>query len=171
MRPWLALACALVAGCEGRSGGAEESNEFCHTIRNDAITCSGCTQVTNSGEAFDGRMATAASIGPGGQGSFLGTSSNQPAGSIAGVYFTLTDPAGVSITITTFLDGAEQETSAGPATRQNAVDTCNLGMNCSFNDGEGSWVGMNTNEPYDAIQATISNSSSGTLQVNELCVR
>lgn len=161
---------AGLLGCDSGGGsGSGESNRFCHAIPVVSITCSNCAQVTDTGAAFDGRLATAAAMGPAGQGSFLGTSVTQPAGSIAGVYFTLTNPAGVSVTITTFLDGTEQETR-GPATRQGVSDAC-ANMVCEFNDGAGSFVGMDTTESYDAIQATISNSSSDTLQVNELCVR
>lgn len=165
------ITCGLMLGCGGRSGSAEESNQFCHTIPTNSITCSGCSQVTDSGAAFDGRLATSAAMGPGGQGTFLGASQSQSSGSVAGVYFTLTNPAGVSITITTHLNGAQQETSTAPGTRQGVTDTCSGNMTCSFNDGAGSWVGMDTTQPYDAIEATISNSSAGTLQVNELCVR
>jgi hypothetical protein len=166
------LAGALLAGCESRSAGSEESNQYCHTIANLAIACTGCSQVSDAGNAFDGKLATAAAVGAGGQGTFLGTSRSQPAGSIAGVYFTLTNPAGVSITLTTFLDGEEQETGTGPATRQGTSSVCPGGnMECSFTDGGASWVGMETTAPYDAIEATISNSSASTLQINELCVR
>jgi hypothetical protein len=125
--------------------------------------------VSDAGAAFDGHFETAAAMGPGGQGTFTGTSNPQPAGSIAGVYFILTNPAGVSITITTLRNGTQQETR-GPSTRQGVTDTCN-NMACEFHDGAGSFVGMDTTKEYDAIQATISNSSSGTLQVSELCVR
>jgi len=167
------IAGALLVGCESRSAGTEESNQYCHTIPNHAITCPSCAQVSDVGAAFDGKLATAAQIGAGGQGTFLGTSRTQPAGSVAGVYFTLTNPAGVSITLRTLLDGQEQETGTAPATRQGTTSSVCPGgnMECSFNDGGGSWVGMNTTQPYDAIEAAISNSSALTLQVNELCVR
>jgi hypothetical protein len=126
-------------------------------------------QVSDTGAAFDGHLATAAQMGPGGQGTFLGTSNTQPGGSVAGVYFTLTNPAGVSVTLTTFKDGTEQE-SRGPGTRQGITDTC-TNMDCQFRDGAGSFVGFETSKDYDAIEATISNSSGDTLQINELCVR
>lgn len=164
-----ALASGLLGCSSGGTGGSGESNAFCHTIAVRAGGCSNCAQVTNSGAAFDGRFGTAAAMGPAGQGSFLGTTETQPAGSIAGVYFILTNPAGVSVTITTFLNGTEQE-SGGPATRQGVSDACS-NMTCQFNDGAGSFVGMDTTKSYDAIEVTISNSSSGTLQVNEICVR
>lgn len=173
MRHQLHLAVAAFAGLfgcsSGGSGGSGESNQYCHTIAVVSSSCSGCAQVTNPGAAFDGRLGTAAAMGSAGQGSFLATSEAQPPGSIAGVYFILTDPAGVSVTITTFLDGIQQE-SRGPSTRQGVSDACS-NMVCDFNDGAGSFVGMDTTEAYDAIQATISNSSNGTLQVNEICVR
>lgn len=164
-----ALASVLV-GCSSEGGGSSgESNQFCHTIPVRSITCSTCTQVTDTGAAFDGHLGTGAAMGPGGQGAFMGTSDAQPAGSIAGVFFTLTNPAGVSITITTYLNGTQQETR-GPSTRQGVSDSCN-NMNCAFHDGAGSFVGMDTTKDYDAIQATISNSSSGTLGIDEICVR
>jgi hypothetical protein len=165
-----ALALALLGCSSGGTGGSGESNQFCHTIAVVSTTCSGCAQVSNSGAAFDGHLNTAAAMGPAGQGSFLATSEAQPPGSIAGVYFILTNPAGVSVTITTFLNGVEQE-ARGPSTRQGVSDTCSINMTCAFNDGGGSFVGMHTTKTYDAIQATISNSSSGTLQINEICVR
>lgn len=163
---------AMAIGLSACSGGGDswgESNRFCHTIPVQSIECSNCAQVSDAGAAFDGHFATAAAMGPAGQGSFLGTSETQPAGSLAGVAFVLTNPAGVSVTITTFLNGSEQETS-GPATRQGASDAC-FNMSCYFNDGGDSFVGMETTKAYDAIEATISNSASGTLLVNELCVR
>lgn len=166
------LAAGLLASCDSRGGGTEESNQYCHTIPNHAITCPNCAQVSDVGAAFDGKLATAAAIGAGGQGTFLGTSRTQPAGSMAGVFFILTNPAGVSVTLTTYLDGQEQETGTGPATRQGTSSVCPGGnMECSFTDGGASFVGMNTTQAYDAIEATISNSSALTLQVNELCVR
>lgn len=167
------LASGVLAGCESRSAGTEESNQFCHTIPNHAIACPSCAQVSDVGAAFDGKLATAATIGAGGQGTFLGTSRTQPAGSLAGVYFTLTNPPGVSIALRTLLDGEEQETGTAPATSQGTTsNVCPGGnMECSFTNGGASWVGMNTTQAYDAIEATISNSSGLTLQVNELCVR
>lgn len=167
----LAAILPTLPGCSSGGGGGSsgESNAFCHTIPVRAIACTDCAQVSEAGAAFDGQLANAASMLPGGQGTFLGTSDMQPGGSVAGVYFTLTNPAGVSVTLKTFKNGTEQETQ-GPATRQGVSDVCN-NMYCSFNDGGGSFVGMDTTMDYDAIEATISNSSAGTLLINELCVR
>lgn len=168
------MTCGLLVSC-GDAGvggsGAEESNQFCHTIPTNAITCTNCAQVSDSGAAFDGHFGTFASIDAGGQGTFLGTSTLQPAGSLAGVYFVLPNPAGISVTITTFLNGIQQEAGA-PATRQTPSDNCSgVSMECSFTDGGGSFVGIGTTKAYNAIQAVISNSSAGTVEVNELCVR
>jgi len=162
---------ASLSACSGGGGDSEESNPFCHTVPTKAITCSGCAQVSDAGAAFDGQFGTFASMGAGGQGGFRGTSNVQPAGSIAGVYFVLPNPAGITITITTFLDGIQQETSA-PVSRQTPSDNCSgLSVECDFRDGAGSFVGIGTTKEYDAIEAAISNSSAGTVEVSELCVR
>ena len=103
----------------------------------------------------------------GGQGTYIATARRQPGGSVAGVYFVLNEPAGISITITTFLSETQQET--GTSSRVGVSDTCN--GQCQWNDGGPSFVGLDTTKDYDSIHAEITNSSGQPQQINELCVR
>ena len=171
----LGLALAGCGGGAGGTGGATDltqSNQFCHTIPPVSSGCSPCANTNNPVLAFDANLATYSEMSPGGQSSFRGRSSAvQPAGSMAGVYFVLPNPAGVTISITTYLDGTQQEVSE-PLSRQTPSDNCSgSAVQCEFHDGGESWVGMGTTLDYDEIQAVVSNTGAGDILVYELCVR
>lgn len=172
----VALATYLLAGCGGGDGGGSSfsgvvANEFCHTLPSASAGCSGCFNIESATQAFDGNFATVATITPGGGGTLRGTSSQlQAAGTVAGVSFYLPDPAGITISMATTLDGTEQE-AAAPVGRLNGSDNCSgVAQICNFRDGQDSFVGFVTTLPFDGIQATISNWSTGEVLVQELCV-
>lgn len=175
--------CAHLAACGGGApgvggGGGEndpdltQTNRFCHTIPAVSSNCSPCVGVSNPALAFDENLATHSGMGAGAQSNYQARSSEvQSAGSIAGVYFVLPDPAGVSITLSTYLSGVQQELST-PLTRQTPNDNCSGAMvECDFSDGAESFVGLGTTKPYDEIRAAVSNSSSDQLLIYEICVR
>lgn len=164
----------LASACGG-GGDSGQSNQFCHTIAVYSITCATCSQVSNTGASFDGSFESFAAMGAGGQGTFDAQTRRQVGGSIAGLYFVPPSPQNTSITITTLLDGTIQDQQTSPATRNGAVDQCsNAGppsLECTWNDGGGSFVGIQTTQDYDEIQVAVTNSAAGDLQVNEICVR
>jgi len=161
-----------IFGCGGGGGGgASETSEYCHTIPIDSISCTSCTQVSDTGAAFDGHFVTFATIGTAGSGTFVANTAVQPGGSIAGVYFNPSNPQSTTITITTFLSGTQQETMS-PATRTGSSDSCVSPQYCRFNDqGNPNFVGLRTTKDYDEIHAQVSNSAAGSLALNEICVQ
>ena len=165
---------AVLGGCGGGDGGGA-SNQFCHTIPVHSITCNSCTQVSNTGAAFDGNFESSADMTAGGQGTFDAKTATQVGGSIAGVFFVPPSPQDTSITITTLKGGTIQDQQTAPATRSGATDQCSNagppGVECTWHDGQGSFVGIDTTKDYDEIQVTVGNSAVGTLHVNEVCVR
>ncbi|HUR41009.1 MAG TPA: hypothetical protein VM240_07535 [Verrucomicrobiae bacterium] len=174
--PGAALLTLLLGGCGGGGGDASTpagavANEFCHTLPSGSAGCSGCLNVENPAHAFDGSFATVATIAPSGGGSFRGLSGDlQEGGTVAGVSFYLPSPAGISISMATLRGGTQQE-SAAPVSRQNGSDNCSgIAQICNFRDGQDSFVGFVTTLPFDGIQATISNTSTGEVLVQELCV-
>lgn len=166
------MASAAACGGGGGDAGGGVSNQYCHTVASpgSGATCSNtCVGIANPGAAFDGSFASAAEMPAGTEATFSGTATTQPGGSVAGVYFVF--PAvgeGISVTITTYLNGVQQET-AGPATRAGTSSVC-PDMDCSFTQGP-SFVGLTTTKAYDTIAATISNTGAGGLRISELCVR
>jgi hypothetical protein len=178
---FLAGLAALAAACGGGGSGGDgggvviadgaEVNEFCHTVSPQSSGCTGCLNVADSQNAMDGTFSTSATVAPGGSGTLRGSSAaGQAGGSIAGVSFYLPNPAGITIAVATLNGGNEQE-AAAPVYRQNGSDNCSgLAQVCDFRDGQESFVGFRTLLPYDGIQATITNSSTGQVLVHELCV-
>lgn len=170
----IAVLAVLLCGCSGGGGdegGGSQANQYCFTVASaGGATCENCAQVTDTGAAFDGDLGTAASMGAGGQGTFSGNVGLQPAGRVAGVFFVLQDPPGISVSISTYRSGTLQDT-AGPSTRSANSDACVTFMECFYNDGAGSFIGLQTTKPYDRISATISNTGVDPLSINELCLR
>ena len=68
---WVVVAALMLAGCVGSNGNDGESNQFCHTVPVRSILCNSCTQVSDTGQAFDGHLSTFAVMGTGGSGTFV----------------------------------------------------------------------------------------------------
>jgi len=164
------VAALMLAGCVGSNGNDGESNQFCHTVPVRSIVCNSCTQVSDTGQAFDGHLSTFAVMGTGGSGTFVAGTDTQPGGSIAGVFFVAPNLQDTTITITTFLHGTQQETD-GPSTRSSGSDACGSQQTCSWHDGGPNFVGLETTKNYDQIQVAVSNAAASNLHVNEICVR
>lgn len=165
----------VIVGCSGGGGGGvvQNSNQFCEAIAttSSSLACTGCVQVTDNGNVFDGNLDSFAPMSGGGQATFSGNIGNvQPSGRDAGVYFVLPSSSQTSISISTLRNGTVQDTG-GPSTISGGNTNCAVLMDCFFTDGAPGFVGLHTTKDYDTIRVTINNSSPGTLQINELCVR
>lgn len=168
------LLVALLASCGGGGNDSPmgQANQFCFAIAQPGgnASCEGCTQVSDTGNAFDGRLDSGASMGGGGQGNFSGTAATQPAGRVAGVYFVLPPaPNGITVSISTYLNNVLQD-SGGPSTQGSNSQTCNTSMDCLGSGTEG-FIGLHTTKSYNKIEAAIGNTNTARLQVRELCVR
>ncbi|HZP14148.1 MAG TPA: hypothetical protein VFB36_17155 [Nevskiaceae bacterium] len=181
------VAALLVVACGGGSGDGHvdepgpppptgggdpdfnsQSNEFCHTIPSRGFTSVGVT-TGNETAAFDDDFGTGANIQPGGELTIRGTTDKQAGGSVAGVY--LGSPAdGMTVILTTFLNGRPQQVNPIPVTRLGPADNCSGFAICDWTD-HGTFIGIPTTADYDAIGVVISNSSTSDLYVNELCVK
>ena len=164
----LAVPFVLVACGGGGDTPMGQANAFCYAIAETGggAGCVGCSQVSNTGDAFDGNLESGASMGAGGQGTLYGAASTQPSGRVAGVYFVLApSTTGITVTIRTLLNGVPQETG-GPS----AKGSCALSMEC-LDDGSEGYIGLRTTKDFNRIEATINNGSTGTAEIRELCVR
>lgn len=171
----LGIACFVlgaVAGCGGDGGGGGfESNELCTAIASGSgFVCNNCVNVSDGGNAFDGKLDTAASIGAAGQGGLQGTAAQQPVGSIAGVYFLMPSEGGLTVAFNTFSGGTPQETS-GTASQTGVSQSCPMGMTCLTREGGEAFIGFTATKAYDTLRAEINNTGSTSLSIRELCVR
>jgi hypothetical protein len=173
------LACAgvLLAACgggggSGAAGGA--ANAFCHAIGSGSNTsCS--APVQDCANSFDGNLDTFALLDAGGASTLTGTAAAQTPGSVAGVYFVAPTTGTLSIHLTTLLDGVPQETMTAAAVRNfdagSDTGCSGDGGVCDWNTGAASFVGFETSQDYDGIQAAVSIAGIEGLEIHELCVR
>lgn len=170
------LGVTLLGGCSGGGGGSSgQANSFCRAIArpNSSVICNGCSGLSNSPAVFDGNLDTFAALAGGGHASIEGNNSPQPAGEVAGVYFNrpASDSNSYTLTITTFLNGTQQETGVAPCQLLAGSNSCG-GYQFSGSDGGGPWfVGLPTTKAFDAIQAAFTTTGTQSVNINELCVR
>lgn len=173
-----------LAACSGgeSTGAAPSASPLCGAMGGGsamvAATAEPGSAFGNEAAAFDGNFASHATLtavsGSGG-GTLRGTAQGgvvASAGMIAGIAISRPGEGAYQFTVNTYLDGAPAD-SAPAASRSYdspGVQNC-ISQHCLERE-EGSFFGIETTLPFDAIEAVIS--IAGTqhpLQVQELCIR
>ncbi|MFA5941892.1 MAG: hypothetical protein WC809_21285 [Sinimarinibacterium sp.] len=166
-------AAVFVAGCGDDS---DSSGAFCDSIAGGGSQltseCTGCT-VSREGAAADGNLSSAAEVIPDAVSPSITASIRAsardgavfPAGNLAGVFFTgYTTCENCTVTISTYLDGALQESGSGLTT----YDVDGRGSPASI------FSGVETTRPFDAVEIVDSGTTTPgngpvALQVFEIC--
>jgi hypothetical protein len=171
-------AAVLACGCSGgggdgdASGGSDGVSAICQVVGTGNVSSTGTA--TNITQAFDADLLSFALVAPGSSAAatFTGRGIDRMAGEVPGVAFTRPTGGSVSVTITTYKDGApadSRQAATATFTMSGQVQTCS-GMNCDIRNGVVFW-GIDTTNDFDEIEAAISITNlPAPLELRELCV-
>lgn len=176
----LALSACLDVDVSNGSGGGSRAGDgggspICQVV-GDGNNYSGTTY-DNPGLAFDGSLATFATLSPASSagGTISGGGIDRMAGEVPGVAFTRPGGGTVSVSITTYKDNVPGNTSEAGTwtfTSTGEVQSCPGGAaNCFERDGL-VFFGIETLTDFDRIEASITIANlPAPLELRELCVR
>lgn len=181
MRCFVAV-CALssiILGCGGGGSNLPAANGLCYAIATpDAqFSCnnSGSTAVENCPYIFDGDLDDFALLPFGGRILVSAAPGRLLSSGIApGVYFDAPPSGTLSITITTLLDGVQQETTSQPVTMTFDAPgsrVCSSPAFCTSPQPGPGFVGMRTTKAYDSISSVISITGSQSIKLHEVCAQ
>lgn len=155
----------VLSGCGG-GGGGSVAQGLCRAIAggNASLTTSPALTASfeNAAAIFDGDLASFGvlnTVGGTGTSSMEGTvqpGTIVPGGVVAGVLFAGSLSTNLAVTVTTFLDGEEQD--SGPATTTISRDSMNF-------------FGIQTTNNFNSLMVTFTLvSDASSLDIHELCV-
>lgn len=190
-RALVALAVAGLQACGGGGGGdpgtpgpgPSGTSALCQTVGGGAAQlevtpgtpCSDCAVIA-AAALIDGNLASGATVQSplGGQLTLRGTAQSGvvfPAGRSAGVFvqpFGSDDDSSLSLIVRTYLSGALQD--SGPVYTR--VGSSDLANGTQVVTREGSYYGLLTTRPYDAVELELTRSGDGRdLTIFEICTR
>ena len=168
--------CGFLATACGGGGGSSQSDSICTVIGGGAaqVAATPAASFSNATAAFDGDLSSFGSLTTS-SGTLRGTAQTgtmQTGGPYAGLAISTPAAGTLSVSITTFLNGTQQDTGAvgSQSFGSSNVQNCNPGQDCRVRN-DLSYFGLRTTKNFDAIEAVLSYSGSASpLQIRELCI-